>query len=335
MITRMGSFPHPQDPAPPAPDLDLPTEAEIEAARARIAPHVHRTPMVTSSTLDALAGAELFFKLETLQKVGAFKARGATNAVFALPEDVPAVATHSSGNHALGLAYAASRRGLPCTVVMPTTAARPKRAAVEGYGVRIVDCAPSTRARETALADVVAETGAAVVHPYDDRQVIAGQATCGLEMLEDTGGLDAIIVPIGGGGLLSGTCLACAAVAPLTAVYAAEPEAADDAFRSFRSGTLTAHDAPATIADGLRAPPRGRTWEVLRSHAADVLLVSEAEIVAAMRLIWERLKLVAEPSAAVPLAAILRHRATFEGKRVGVVLTGGNVDLDRLPWLGG
>jgi threonine dehydratase len=320
--------------AEPAITLPVPGIAEIEAARARIEDHVHRTPVLASAHLDSLTGASIFLKCENFQKVGAFKARGATNAVMALAEDEAArgVATHSSGNHGAALAHAAARRGIAATIVMPSTAPAAKRRAVEGYGARIVECGPTIAAREEAVEAVLAATGARFVHPYDDPLVIAGQASCVLEMLEDLGGLDAIVAPVGGGGLISGTCLAVNALAPLTRVYAAEPEGADDALRSLRSGIRQPSSAGTTIADGLRAPLSERTWQVIRHHVADILPVTDAEIVAAMRLVWERVKIVIEPSAAVPVAAILRHRDRFAGMRVGVILTGGNLDLERLPW---
>lgn len=315
--------------------MTVPDVEAAGAARARIAPHIHRTPVMTSAHLDGLAGASLFFKCENLQKTGAFKARGATNAVFGLTgEQAKAgVATHSSGNHGAALAYAAGRRGIACHVVMPSTASEAKKAAVRSYGGQIVECAPSTSAREGALADLVEGTGAEIVHPYNDARVIAGQATCAVEMIDEVPDLDAVIAPIGGGGLISGTCLALAAAAREMTVYGAEPEQADDASRSLKAGHLIADDAPQTIADGLRAPLKALTWHFVSRHVADILTASEAEIVAAMRLVWARMKIVIEPSSAVALAAILNNRETFAGRRVGVIVTGGNVDLDRLPWV--
>lgn len=313
----------------------IPRFEHVLAAHERIAPHVHRTPILTSSFLDGLTGARLFFKCENLQKAGAFKARGASNAVFGLDDEraKAGVATHSSGNHALSLSYAAGRRGIPATVVMPRTAPEAKKAAVRGYGGRIVECEPGTSAREAALAGVVAETGAEFVHPYNDHRVIAGQATCSREMIEDVGALDAVIAPIGGGGMISGCCLALSDVAPQTRIYAAEPKNADDAFRSLKAGCIIADDAPQTVADGLRVPLKDLTWHFVSRRVEDILLAGEEEIVDAMRLIWQRMKLVVEPSSAVPLAAILDNGPLFAGRRVGVILTGGNVDLDRLPWM--
>jgi len=317
--------------------IDLPTYDDVIAAHARIAPHVRRTPVLVSEALNALAGCELFFKCENLQEAGAFKVRGACNAVFSLTEAQAArgVATHSSGNHALSLSYAAGRRGIPCTVVMPRTAPQAKKDAVIGYGGRIVECEPSTSSREATFARVQAETGAEFVHPYNDSRVIAGQGTCARELLEQVPGLDAIVAPIGGGGMISGTCLTVQAIAPGVRVYAAEPEQADDAARSFRAGHIIADDAPDTIADGLKVPLKARTWHFVSRYVSDVLTCSEAEIVDAMKLTWKKLRVVMEPSCAPPLATILRNPEVFRGRRVGVIITGGNVDLDKLPWMKG
>ncbi|MGI6245781.1 MAG: beta-hydroxyaspartate dehydratase BhcB [Pseudochelatococcus sp.] len=312
----------------------IPTLDDMLLARARIAPHVHRTPVLTSRMLDELTGATLFFKCENLQKAGAFKARGASNAVFGLSQEQAArgVATHSSGNHGTCLSYAAGRRGIPCTVVMPRTAPQAKKDAVRGYGGRVVECEPSTSSREAVFAGVVAETGAEFVHPYNDHRVIAGQATCSAELIEQVEGLDAVVAPIGGGGMVSGTCLTLSNLAPQVKIYAAEPAQADDAFRSFRAGHIIADDAPDTIADGLKVPLKELTWHFVSRHVTDIHTASEQAIVDAMKLIWKRLKIVMEPSSAVPLATILRNPEVFAGKRVGVIVTGGNVDLDRLPW---
>ena len=311
-----------------------PSLDDVLAAHERIRPYIHLTPVLTSRIIDEAAGASLFFKCENLQKAGAFKARGASNAVFSLTEAQAAkgVATHSSGNHGTCLSYAASRRGIPCTVVMPRTAPQAKKDAVRGYGGRVVECEPSTSSREAVFAEVVAQTGAEFVHPYNDPRVIAGQATCARELIEQVDDLDAVIAPIGGGGMVSGTCLTLAGLAPHIAVYAAEPEQADDAHRSLKAGRIIADDAPVTVADGLKVPLKDLTWHFVRHHVADILTVSEAEIVAAMQLIWKRLKIVMEPSSAVALAAVLKNRPVFANKRVGVIITGGNVDLDALPW---
>lgn len=312
----------------------IPTLADMTAAEERIRPYIHRTPVLTSSFINSLAGAELFFKCENFQKAGAFKARGASNAVFGLSDEQAArgVATHSSGNHGTCLSYAAGRRGIPCTVVMPRTAPQAKKDAVRGYGGKVVECEPSTSSREAVFAEVVAETGAEFVHPYNDPRVIAGQATCSKELIEQVDGLDAVIAPIGGGGMVSGTCLTLSNLAPRIKIYAAEPEQADDAYRSFKAGHIIADDAPNTVADGLKVPLKELTWHFVRNHVTDILTASEEDIVDAMKLIWKRMKIVMEPSSAVPLATILKNTHVFAGKRVGIIITGGNVDLDKLPW---
>ena len=317
--------------------MTIPTFDDVVAAHERIRPYIHRTPVLTSSYLNALTGAELFFKCENFQKAGAFKVRGASNAVFGLSEAKAArgVATHSSGNHALSLSYAAGRRGIPCTVVMPRTAPQAKKDAVRGYGGTIVECEPSTSSREATFAQVAAETGAEFVHPYNDPRVIAGQATCSRELLDQVEGLDAVIAPIGGGGMISGTCLTLSTLASEVNIYAAEPDQADDAARSFRAGHIIADDAPETVADGLKVPLKELTWHFVRTYVSDVLTASEDEIVEAMKITWKRMKIVMEPSSAVPLATILRNPEVFRGKRVGVIITGGNVDLDNLPWMKG
>ncbi len=313
----------------------IPTYSDVEAAHARIMPYIHRTPVLTSSFLNALTGAELYFKCENFQKAGAFKARGASNAVFGLTDTEAArgVATHSSGNHGLCLSYAAGRRGIPCTVVMPRTAPQAKKDAVKGYGGRVVECEPSTSSREAVFAKVVAETGAEFVHPYNDHRVIAGQGTCSRELNEQVPGLEAVVAPIGGGGMISGTCLTLSTVAPGVKIYAAEPKQADDAARSFRAGHIIADDAPETVADGLKVPLKELTWQFVQKHVTDILTAEEDEIIEAMKLIWKRMKIVMEPSSAVPLATILKNPEIFRGKRVGVIITGGNVDLDKLPWM--
>ena len=315
----------------------IPTYDDVVAAHARIAPHIHRTPVLTSSFLNVLTGASLFFKCENFQKAGAFKVRGASNAVFGLSDAgaVRGVATHSSGNHALSLSYAAGRRGIPCAVVMPRTAPQAKKDAVRGYGGTITECEPSTTSREEVFARVQAQTGADFVHPYNDPRVIAGQATCSRELMEQVDGLDQMIAPIGGGGMISGTCLTLSAIAPQVEIYAAEPEQADDALRSLRAGHIIADDAPDTVADGLKVPLKDLTWHFVKSRVTDILTASEQEIIDAMRLTWARMKIVIEPSCAVPLATILKNPETFRGRRVGVIITGGNVDLDKLPWMQG
>ncbi len=313
----------------------IPTLDDVLAAHERIKPYIHRTPVLTSSFLNELTGTELFFKCENFQKAGAFKVRGATNAVFGLTDDMlkKGVVTHSSGNHALSLSYAAGRRGIPCTVVMPRTAPQAKKDAVIGYGGKIVECDPSTSSREEIFGQVLEKTGAEFVHPYNDPRVIAGQGTCGHELIGQVDTLDAVIAPIGGGGMISGTCLTLSNLASNVKIYAAEPEQADDAARSFKAGHIIADDAPVTVADGLKVPLKELTWHFVSNYVTDILTVSEHEIIDAMKLIWKRMKIVVEPSSAVPLAAILKNKEMFTGKRVGIILTGGNVDLDLLPWL--
>jgi threonine dehydratase len=315
----------------------IPTYEDVVAAHERIAPYIHRTPVLTSSYFNELTGAELYFKCENFQKAGAFKVRGACNAVFGLDEETAkkGVATHSSGNHALSLSYAAGRRGIPCHVVMPRTAPQAKKDAVRGYGGVITECEPSTSSREEVFARVQAETGAEFVHPYNDPRVIAGQGTCSRELNEQVPGLDAVIAPIGGGGMVSGTCLTLSTIAPDIRIYAAEPEQADDAYRSFKAGHIIADDAPETVADGLKVPLKELTWHFVSHHVSDILTASEQEIIDAMKLTWQRMKIVMEASCAVPLATILKNRDVFAGKRVGVIITGGNVDLDKLPWIKG
>jgi threonine dehydratase len=312
----------------------LPDLADIREAHARIRPFVHWTPAVTSHTLDRLAGRELVFKCENLQRVGAFKYRGATNAVQMLDDETAArgVATHSSGNHAQALARAARARSIPAYVVMPRTAPSVKREAVAGYGATIIPCEPTLQAREETLAEVVADTGAHFVHPYDDPRVIAGQGTAVLELLEDAGPLDAVITPVGGGGLLSGTAIAVHGRAPTCRVYAAEPAGADDAARSLHGGALVPSVDPRTICDGLLTSLSERTFAAIRAHVTDIVTVSDDAVREAMRLVMERMKLVVEPSAVVGLAALLTRGDAITGRRVGVVFSGGNVDLARLPW---
>lgn len=312
----------------------IPTFDDMLAAHDRIAPYIHRTPVLTSSFLNELTGAQLFFKCENLQKAGAFKVRGASNAVFSLSdaEAKLGVCTHSSGNHALSLSYAAGRRGIPCNVVMPRTAPQAKKDAVRGYGGMITECEPSTTSREAVFAEVQARTGGDFVHPYNDPRVIAGQGTCSRELMEQTDGLDMVVAPIGGGGMISGTCLTLSHLAPEVQIIAAEPEQADDAARSFRAGHIIADDAPDTIADGLKVPLKDLTWHFVSNHVSDVLTASEDQIVGAMKLTWKRMKIVMEASSAVPLATILANKDRFAGKRVGIIITGGNVDLDALPW---
>ncbi len=313
----------------------IPTYDDVQIAHKRIKPYIHETPVLTSSFLNNLTGAELFFKCENLQKAAAFKVRGACNAVFGLTDEQAklGVATHSSGNHALSLSYAAGQRGIDVTVVMPSTAPQAKKDAVIGYGGVIVECEPSTSSREAVFSEVVAKSGADFVHPYNDPRVIAGQATCSKELMDQVGGLDIVIAPIGGGGMISGTCLTLSTIAPHIQIYAAEPVNADDAARSFKAGYIIADDAPNTVADGLKVPLKELTWHFVRNHVTDILTATEDEIINAMKLVWLRMKLVIEPSSAVSLATIIKNPEIFKGKRVGIIITGGNVDLDKLPWM--
>lgn len=310
------------------------TYDDVLAAAVRIAPYVHRTPVLTCESLSSEVGAELFFKCENLQKVGAFKARGAHNAVFGLSEELCryGVATHSSGNHGAALALAARSRGIPAHVVVPESAPAVKRASVERYGARIIECRPTLKDRERTLAEVVDRLGATPVHPYDDAAVIAGQGTAALELIDDIPDLDMVLVPVGGGGLLSGSAIVAKGSARSTVIIGAEPAAADDAWQGFRSGERVIVDAPVTIADGLRASLGKLNFELIRRHVDDIVRVDEAAIAAAMRVVWERMKIVIEPSAAVPVAALLEHEIDVEGLRIGVILSGGNVDLGSLPW---
>lgn len=314
-----------------AADLDAVREAHV-----RIAKYVHRTPVMTCSTLDRLSGRELFFKCENFQKVGAFKFRGACNAVFGLADDIarPGVVTHSSGNHAQALALAASIRGIEAHVVMPKNAPAIKRRAVEGYGARVYPCEPNLAARESLATKVIERTGGVLIPPYDDPRIIAGQGTTGLELMEQSKRLDAIVAPVGGGGLVSGICIAAKGLDTGVRIFAAEPSGADDAARSMAAGRLIPQQAPDTVADGLLTSLGEHTWPIIRDHVERVLTVSDQQIVDAMRLVWERMKIVIEPSAAVAVAAVLADEfIALEGiSRVGIVLSGGNVDLDRLPW---
>ena len=306
----------------------------ILAAHARISDKISFTPMLTSSTLDEACGQRLYFKCENLQKTGAFKARGATNAVFALTVEEAAhgVVTHSSGNHAAALARAAALRGIPAYIVMPRTAALAKQASVLRYGGDVRLCEPTIQARESAARELQAQTGATLSHPYNDLRVMAGQGTTALEMLRQVPDLDVIICPVGGGGHLAGIAVAAKSVKPSIRVLGAEPAAADDAARSFRSGTIFPSVQPQSIADGLLSSLGELSFAQIRRHVDDIITVSEEEIIAAMRSIWEVMKLVVEPSAAVGHAAVAAISPGRRGLRIGVVLTGGNLDLDKLPW---
>jgi threonine dehydratase len=310
------------------------TFGDVLAAAARIASHAHTTPVLRSVALDALAGCSLAFKAEHLQRAGAFKFRGACNAVWLLADADAAhgVATHSSGNHGGALALAAATRGIACHVVAPADAVRSKLAAIAGYGAVLHRCAPGIAAREAACADVVAATGATLVHPYADPAVIAGQGTAALELLAAAGPLDALVVPVGGGGLAAGTALALAACAPECRLYLAEPAGAAETRDSLARGERITDFTPDTICDGLRGTLGQPGFDILRAHGAEVLVVDDAATIAAMRLLWQRMKQVVEASSAITLAAVLGNRERFAGQRVGLVLSGGNVDLDALPW---
>ncbi len=305
----------------------------IRAACERIRAHIHRTPVLTSSRLDEASRASLFFKCENFQKIGAFKARGATNAVFALDDAIArhGVATHSSGNHGAALARAAKLRGIKAHIVMPTNSAKVKVRAVESYGAEIIFCEPNDVSRRAACADVIAKTGATLIHSFENEDVMAGQGTAAVELLEDVN-VDLVICPVGGGGLLSGTAVAAKSMRPKIKVIAAEPENADDAAQSFRAGRLIQTEKKFTIADGLRTNVGAPTFAIIQRYVDDIVTVSEEAIVSAMRTIWETMKIVIEPSAAVPYAAIIERKIDIGGKRVGIILTGGNVDLDALPW---
>ena len=310
---------------------------KIRAAHQRIRAHIHRTPVLTSERLNEAspAAAGLFFKCENFQKIGAFKARGATNAVFALDDPTArrGVATHSSGNHGAAVARAAKLRGIPAHIVMPSNSAKVKVRAVESYGAHIVFCEPTEEAREATCAEVIKKTGATLIHSFENEDVIAGQGTAAVELLEDVPDLDVVMCPVGGGGLLSGTAVAAKSMRPRIKVIAVEPANADDAAQSFRAGRRIVTEKKFTIADGLRTNVGERTFPIIQHNVDDIVTVSEEAIVSAMRTIWETMKIVIEPSAAVPYAASVENKIALEGKRVGIILTGGNVDLDTLPWL--
>ena len=306
----------------------------IRAAHQRIRPYVHRTPVLTNSWLNDACSATLFFKCENFQKVGAFKARGATNAVFALDDETAqrGVATHSSGNHGAAVARAAKLRGVPAHIVMPSNSAKVKIRSVESYGARVVFCEPTEESREIQCAEVINKTGATLIHSFENEHVIAGQGTAAMELLEDVPNLDVIMCPVGGGGLLSGTAIAARSIRPQITVIAVEPENADDAAQSFRAERRLVTQKKFTIADGLRTNIGEPNFAIVQQYVDDIVTVSEGAIVSAMRTIWETMKIVIEPSATVPYAAIQESKIDIGGKRVGIILTGGNVDLDALPW---
>lgn len=310
------------------------TKEIIAEAHERIKPYVHRTPVLTSEAINEAAGCSIFFKCENFQKMGAFKARGAMNAALQLTPEQRAkgIATHSSGNHAQAIARAAKILGVPSYIVMPSTAPEIKKKGVRGYGGQIFECEPNIQSRESTLADVLAKTGATEIHPFNNYQVMAGQATAAKELIEDQSTLDFILAPVGGGGLLSGTVLAVKHFSPATKVIAGEPAGADDAYRSLQTGKIEPSQSN-SIADGLLTSLGDKTFPIIRDHVEKIITVTEDEIIAAMRLIWERMKIIVESSGAVPLAAVLKEKKKFTGKKVGIILSGGNVDLAKvLKW---
>ena len=315
-------------------ELIRPSLSDIKRAQQRVSRYTHLTPVIRSQSLDGFSEASLFFKCENFQKIGAFKMRGATNAILSLHPDerVKGVATHSSGNHAQAVALAAKLSGIKAHIVMPKNSPKVKRDAVAGYGAEIILCDNTLEAREATLEAVISKTGAIFIPPYDDYAVIAGQATAAKELIEEIDDLDAIITSVGGGGLLSGTALTVSYISPNIKVYAGEPENADDAYRSFKSGQLQPVVKPDTIADGLKTSLGVRNFEIIKELVTDIFTVSEEEIITSMRLVWERMKIIIEPSSAVAVAAILKQKKVFTGKKVGVILTGGNVDLGNLPF---
>ncbi len=310
------------------------SQEDIANAHERIKSYIHRTPILTSESVNEIAGCELYFKCENFQKIGAFKARGGVNAVLSLPEDKRknGVVTHSSGNHAQAIALAAKMAGVPAYIVMPKTAPEVKKKAVLGYGAEVTFCEPTQQSREENAARIQDETGATFISPYNDYSVITGQATCAKELLEDQADLDMVIAPVGGGGLLAGTALTVHYNQPQVEVFAGEPEGAQDTYLSMQTGVLTKVDSPKTIADGLLATMGDKNFEIIKELVKEVFPVNDDEIVEAMRLIWERMKIIIEPSCAVPVAAILKNKEVFAGKKVGVILTGGNVDVGKLPF---
>ncbi|PWL29867.1 pyridoxal-phosphate dependent enzyme [uncultured Roseivirga sp.] len=310
------------------------TQSDIQAAHEKIQPFIHRTPVLTCQSINEMVGAELFFKCENFQKIGAFKARGGINAVLSLPEEArtKGVVTHSSGNHAQAIALAAKMAGVPAYIVMPKNAPEVKKKAVVGYGAQITLCEPTQQSREESSARIQEETGATFISPYNDYSVITGQATCAKELIEEQPDLDILIAPVGGGGLLAGSALSALYYKPELTVYAGEPEGAKDTYLSMQAGTITKVEKPSSIADGLLASMGDKNFEIIKELVKDIFLVTDEEIVAAMRIIWERMKIVIEPSCAVPFAAISKNKGVFAGKKVGVILTGGNVDLAKLPF---
>ena len=309
---------------------------DVIAASKRIEGHGHRTPVLTNKTIDKLSGKKIFFKCENFQKIGAFKFRGGWNAISSLNEEEAkkGVCTHSSGNHAQAVAYAAAKRNIPAYIVMPENAPKVKLEAVEGYKAKITLCEPTLKARRDTLDEIAKRTGARIVHPFNDPKVIAGQGTAALELIEEVKELDAICAPIGGGGLMSGTCIAAKSMLPDVKLYGAEPKGADDAYRSLKEGKLLPQKNPNTICDGLLTSMGENTWNILKDHLDDIITVSDDEVITAMKLVWERMKIIIEPSCATPLAAILtpEFKKLKDIESVGIILTGGNVDITKLPF---
>lgn len=314
--------------------MKIPVFEDIIDAHRLIKEFIHFTPIMTSSAINLIVGAEIFFKCENLQKTGAFKFRGACNAVFSLTDEQAAhgVGTHSSGNHAAALALAARLRGIHAHIVMPSNAPEIKKKAVAGYGGIITYCEPTLQARESTLLKIADDTGIEIIHPYNNCKVIAGQGTAAKELMEMMPFPDMVMCPVGGGGLLSGTALSVKSLSPSTKVIAAEPSGADDAYRSFKAGTIIPSIHPKTIADGLLTSLGEINFAVISKNVDDIVTVSEESIVKAMRLVWERMKIIIEPSSAVPLAAILENKEAFRNQRIGIILSGGNVDLGNLPF---
>ena len=317
--------------------MKIPSKDSITAAHERIKPYIHRTPVLTSASIDEMAGCHLFFKCENFQKVGAFKARGAMNAALKLSAEQLAkgVATHSSGNHAQALARAAKILGIKSYIVMPRTAPEIKKRGVRGYGGEIFECEPTLAARESTLAEVIKKTGAVEIHPFNNYDVMEGQGTCAKELFEEVPDLAFIIAPVGGGGLLSGTALATKYFSPKTIVIAGEPELANDAFRSMQSGKIEPASPPNSIADGLLTSLGDKTFPIIHENVREIITVTEEEIIAAMRIIWERLKIIIETSCAVPFAAVMKDKGKFANKKVGIIFSGGNVDLNKVGKLFG
>ncbi|MBX3009529.1 MAG: pyridoxal-phosphate dependent enzyme [Melioribacteraceae bacterium] len=313
---------------------ETPSQQNIVIAYERIKNQIHHTPILASTSLNKIFGCKLFFKCENFQKVGAFKFRGASNALLSIDNEMlkNGVATHSSGNHAAALALAAKMKNVPAYIVMPRTAPQIKKDAVAGYGAKIILCEPTLQARESTLAKIVEETGATFIHPYDDYSVIAGQATCAYEIFGEQHDLDYLIAPTGGGGLLSGTCLSAKYFSPKTKVIGAEPKGADDAFRSIRDGIIYPSINPKTICDGLLTQLSERTFAIINENVDKIITVTEESIISSMKMIWERMKIIIEPSCAVTLAVVMENQELFKDAKIGLILTGGNVDLNKLPW---